>query len=318
VIALKAALGVDKTEAPGRSCPLHYRYSPSVFNRPAELNTSTLYVVGGLYGNPEALDAVEAMFAREAADRRMVFNGDFHWFDAEPALFGDINARVHRHHVLRGNVETELANDDSSAGCGCAYPDDVDESSVQRSNLIADRLRSVSRNDEAQRMRLARLPMHAVAQVGGARVGIVHGDAESLAGWRFDGPALAARENQRWLESVFEAAQVNVFASTHTCAPALHLLHREGPSESGMVVNNGAAGMANPPLSAWGLITRISEHPAPAGVSVVREQRAGTLRVQIVEVRFDAVAWRARFELIWPPRSPAHASYWQRINTPST
>jgi len=35
---------------PGRSCPRHYRYSPAVFARPADLKAQSLYIVGGLYG----------------------------------------------------------------------------------------------------------------------------------------------------------------------------------------------------------------------------------------------------------------------------
>ena len=44
---------------PGRSCPLHYRYRPEVFaiEAPAHLRSlDVLYVVGGLYGNPLALE----------------------------------------------------------------------------------------------------------------------------------------------------------------------------------------------------------------------------------------------------------------------
>jgi len=35
---------------PGRTCPRHYRYSPAVFARAADLKARSLYVVGGLYG----------------------------------------------------------------------------------------------------------------------------------------------------------------------------------------------------------------------------------------------------------------------------
>jgi hypothetical protein len=34
-------------EAPGRSCPLHYRYAPTVFATPAEVACEVLYVVAG-------------------------------------------------------------------------------------------------------------------------------------------------------------------------------------------------------------------------------------------------------------------------------
>jgi hypothetical protein len=42
----------------GRSCPLVYQYQPEELAQPAQLEADTLYVVGGLYGNPAALQAV--------------------------------------------------------------------------------------------------------------------------------------------------------------------------------------------------------------------------------------------------------------------
>ena len=73
---------------PGRSCPLAYRYSAAVFDRTPDLQADTLYVVGGLYGNLNALERIEALFAAETGNKRMVFNGDFHWFDTDPARPG--------------------------------------------------------------------------------------------------------------------------------------------------------------------------------------------------------------------------------------
>src|SRR5260221_8457965 len=94
---------------PGRACPLHYRYSPAVFGRDADLEAETLYIVGGLYGNRAALAAVLEMAAREPVAPTLVFNGDFNWFDIADADFRAINEEVLQHIALRGNVETELA-----------------------------------------------------------------------------------------------------------------------------------------------------------------------------------------------------------------
>ena len=73
-------------------CPADYRYSPRVFDRPADLTTDILYVVGGLYGNLPALDVVESLASEEKSNVTIVFNGDFHWFDAEREWFSEINA----------------------------------------------------------------------------------------------------------------------------------------------------------------------------------------------------------------------------------
>ena len=48
-------------EVPGRACPLRYRYGVDALAKASERYADTLYVVGGLYGNVEALDAVEAL-----------------------------------------------------------------------------------------------------------------------------------------------------------------------------------------------------------------------------------------------------------------
>ncbi|TMH58846.1 MAG: hypothetical protein E6H62_00465, partial [Betaproteobacteria bacterium] len=128
---------------PGRSCPRHYRYSPAVFSRAADLEAQSLYIVGGLYGNPFALEAVLDLARRENAT--LVFNGDFNWFDVDSEGFGAINETVLRHAALRGNVETEIAGEDAGAGCGCGYPDWVGEAEVERSNEILKRLRETAR-----------------------------------------------------------------------------------------------------------------------------------------------------------------------------
>ena len=177
-----------ETDSPGRSCPLHYRYPPSVFATPAPpslCGAEVLYVVGGLYGNELALEAVLRLFDAEPGDKRLVFNGDFHWFDADPVVFGRVQLTVLAHHALRGNVETEVADRAApdAAGCGCAYPAWVGDEVVERSNRILRRLRGAA--SPAQCAELARLPMWLRADVGGLRIGIVHGDATSLAGWGF-------------------------------------------------------------------------------------------------------------------------------------
>ena len=55
-----SSIGVGSPGAtPGRTCPPHYGYSPRVFARAADFEADTLYVIGGLYGNVLALDAIE-------------------------------------------------------------------------------------------------------------------------------------------------------------------------------------------------------------------------------------------------------------------
>ena len=78
----------------GRSCPLAYRYKPeSLCREPAHVSEDVLYIVGGLYGNAFALDEIEAMVRAEERHGhrvKLVFNGDFNWFNADDTLFREI------------------------------------------------------------------------------------------------------------------------------------------------------------------------------------------------------------------------------------
>ena len=297
---------------PGRSCPLHYRYGAAALNVPAQSQCDTLYVVGGLYGNPQALATVLELFEREPAPRkRLVFNGDFHWFDTDPEVFARIQQQVLSFDAIRGNVETELSDDsagdgDSQAGCGCGYPDWVDDAVVDHSNQILQRLRQTALTIQSSRQPLAALPMWRRIDVGGQRVAIVHGDADSLAGWGFAQERCREPGHQAQLAAWFEAAQVDVFASSHTCLPVFL------PLAAGTVLNNGAAGMPNFTGDTAGLLTRIATTAYLGGERRFGLQRHG-LHLDAIGIAHDAPAWHELFLRQWPPGSAAHRSYWPRI-----
>jgi hypothetical protein len=293
---------------PGRVCPVDYRYGPSVFDREPEITADVLYVVGGLYGNLPALDAVEQL-AQAERGAVIVFNGDFHWFDAESAWFGEIDSRVARHTATRGNVETEIARRHNvGAGCGCAYPEGVDDATVARSNEMLSALRSAV-TDGAARARLAALPMHLVAAVADLRIGLVHGDAAALAGWRFAPDALDDPANRAWLADVRARSRIDVFASTHTCLAALRDF--DLPDGRLTVINNGAAGMPNFAGTRFGLISRIATRPSPHA-PVYGIARDGVF-IDALPVAYDTGAFLDRFLARWPAGSLAHASYFRRI-----
>ncbi|HKY87949.1 MAG TPA: hypothetical protein VJL90_14415 [Pseudorhodoplanes sp.] len=294
----------------GRMCPADYRYSPRVFDRPADLAADILYVVGGLYGNLAALDVVERLASEEKSDVTIVFNGDFHWFDAEPDWFSDIDRRVGAHVAIRGNVETEIARgDDIGAGCGCAYPDTVDDGIVNRSNLILYDLRRVAGDVPGARARFHALPMHLVAKVGDANVAIVHGDAWSLAGWNFSHDALDNADHRPRLERLRHDATIDIFASTHTCLAALR--NFSTPDGDLTVINNGAAGMPNFRDSNFGLMTRIATRPSPH-LRLYGSVQGGA-HIDAIPLEYDNALFLKRFLDRWPDGSAAHDSYFGRI-----
>lgn len=297
----------DSLADPGRTCPLHYRYGAAALadNR-ADLVTDTLYVVGGLYGNRPALDALEHLFACERGDARLMFNGDFHWFDIDPACFGDVQRRVRAHDAIAGNVEAELADGSGDAGCGCSYPDDVPQALVDRSNLIHARLSRTARHDPHWRGELAALDFWRGVRIGDARVGVVHGDADSLAGWSFDARTLRQAASGARYTELFARARCDVFASSHTCLPALKRF------DGRAVINNGAAGMPNFRDRPCGVISRIALTPSPH--PVLYGTRVGALHVDALALDYDPAAWRAEFTAQWPDGSAAALNYRDRID----
>jgi hypothetical protein len=282
----------------GRACPVSYRYRPEALAQPVQLSAETLYVVGGLYGNPAALRAVLQRGDREAdGPPAIVFNGDFHWLDVDPEDFATISESILAHHASAGNVEAELAAD-QDAGCGCGYPAYVDDAVVDRSNQIMDRLRATAQLFPELVSWLGGLPRYLTASVGDERVGIVHGDPESLAGWRLALEAMEpgdplVRQRTGWrgqpttptqVRDWFQRAEVSVVASTHTGLPYAQDFLVEG--RRALVVNNGTAGLGSFAGSSHGVITRLSSdlrRPADSlyGITV------GTLRCDALPVRFD-------------------------------
>ena len=314
----------ETSTAPGRVCPLRYRYGARALATAPTKTAETLYVVGGLYGNVAALDTVETIANAEPASATRCFNGDFNWFNIDNQTFAEINKRVLQHDATLGNVEAEFAPESANedVGCGCAYPDNVDAGIVERSNQIHAQLKATARRHPALAAQIAALPMFARYQVGDCRIAVVHGDADSLAGWRFDVDSLDNANELPWLQSAFAEAQVDLFASTHTCLPAMRkfALNAEG-NATGYVVNNGAAGMpnfahdtANPSASnhLFGLCTRIGVTPSPH--ETIHEFRHAGVYVALLPIRYDSAVWIEQFLKQWPEGSAAHESYFQRIS----
>lgn len=295
---------------PGRVCPLDYVTNPAHLAREADFTAETLYVVGGLYGNAFALDAIEAMARAEPGPVTIVLNGDAHWFDAEPDAFRRLDARLARYPAICGNVERELGrSQDAGAGCGCAYPESVEDGVVERSNAILSRLGDMLRGEAAIKTRLAALPKTLCAQVANARIAIVHGDAWSIAGWRFAREDLETPGAHVWLSALRRESGADIFACTHTCEP---VMRRVSCAEGCMLIaNNGAAGMANFRADLRGLITRIGPTASPFGA--LYGDTINGVHVEALPVAFDHAGFVTEFDRWWPAGSPAAVSYRNRI-----
>jgi hypothetical protein len=149
---------------------------------------------------------------------------------------------------------------------------------------------------------------------GLARVGVVHGDAQSLAGWGFDAQALHAVDAAQRYAPWFEQAEVELFASSHTCAAGLAVYgaqspHAFHPPHAGdrAIVNHGATGMPNRAGDLRGLVSCIALKPSPHPVWA--ERQAAGAYVALLPVAYDTVAWAADFSAQWLEGSAAILSY---------
>jgi len=294
----------------GRTCPLAYRYTPSQIALAPAIETEILYVIGGLYGNPFALERVLAMASAEKAPVTLCFNGDFNWFNIDFANFQHINHTVLQHHAIQGNVEFELYQQDSSAGCGCAYPAQVAHEVVARSNQIHAQLQQTAQQFPLLLQQLSKLPLYRRYRLAEQTVGVVHGDAESLAGWSFDANRLHDIKHDAELIQLFERAQVDVFASTHTCLPILKPIV-DANANNKTIVNNGAAGMPNFQSTHYGVLTRISVYPSSH--QALYGAKNGNLYIDALPIEFDYASWQNNFLTNWPANSAGYDAYFERI-----
>ena len=312
-------------EAEGQTCSPHHRYSPSALRGSPVTQADTAYIIGGLYGNVFALR--EILRIREVEERSgnavtLVFNGDHNWFDIDAASFNEINTTVLKNTAISGNVECAIAAVED-IGCGCDYPSYVSPQVVNWSNEIMTQLRRTADDFPEIVHQLGKLPMSRVLSVGVQRIGIVHGDAESLSGWSFAAECLSPvaascsgdlpsgqLTSEREIEAFFRAADVLAFASSHTCLPHARDFSVDGTQR--LIINNGAAGMANFEGTTHGVITRISVDPTPPPDALYGVLIAG-VRFDALPVHFDAPAWIDHFARVWPVGSAAHDSYFDRI-----
>lgn len=306
------------------ACPAAYHYRPEDLARTPAFTCTTLYVVGGMYGNPYALDAIQVRANAEPSPPEIVFNGDFHYLDTDPAAFRAINDGVRAHHATQGNIEYALTTADDTVGCGCDYPGYVPDAIVANSNAVVAQLRAATAASE-QYPWLAELPRYLTVAVNEHRVGIVHGDPENLAGWRlaleavepqqpyirdrtgFAGTPTTAGQVLDW----FQRADVEALCCTHTGLPYAQDFQQQCAARY-LVANNGCAGLPDFAGRHHGVLTRLSVLADVPGDSIYGLSIAG-LRFDALPVEYDHSRWIAHFLDAWPPGSPARRNYHHRI-----
>ena len=249
--------------AAGRMCPADYRlFDPAVFDRARRHHRR-----GALRGRralrqPRGARRGRAAGAGERAPVTIVFNGDFHWFDAEPDWFAAIERGV---------------GAPSRAARQCR---DRDRAAQRRRRRLRLRLSGDGRRGRGPalqpdpgraarrcRGRRRRVAARRACRCISSRRSAACASASCTATPRRS-PAGASRTTRstirqaaRWLAEVPRASRVDVFASTHTCLAALRDFAL--PNGRLTVINNGAAGMPNFAGTHFGLISRIATRPSP-------------------------------------------------------
>ncbi|SFE72340.1 calcineurin phosphoesterase [Peptostreptococcus sp. D1] len=305
-VNINESKAVKSINIPGRTCPVDYSMGDDFFlKREDEIICEAVYVVGGLYGNYQALDEIIRLSLEEKEKVTIVFNGDIHWFDKDLIDFKRLESVVKKHIPLLGNVEAELfRNEDIDVGCGCSYPDCVDEEAVMRSNKIHSMMKANISVDKSIIKELSSRKKGIVVKVDDIRIAITHGDEKSLAGWMCSRDNLVSSARQEELKSWFEKNDIGILATTHTCAPAAISIGDH------VVINNGAAGMPNFSNTKYGVITRISRD---ANEKAIYRAIKSNLFVEAIPVNYNFREFITWFDNNWSLNSPASISYRDRI-----
>ena len=298
---------------PGRSCPTAYRYAPRALRPRAGRRGRDALVVGGLYGNVEALDEVARHGGARARRRRRSSSTATSTGSTRPP---DDFRRVAGRGAAPCRPARQRGDGDRRRGLAApaaAAPIPLDVSDAGRRRAPTRSWRGCARRRArfpAARRALAALPMHARGARGRgarghrARRRVLAGRLGVRAGRpRRPRPSPLARQRVRGMRGV------DVFASSHTCLPALRAFDFGHGRGGGRQQRRG--GHAELRRRA---LRRDHAHlgaPAPGTPCTARGWPAfSSTRSPCATTRPPG---RARFIASWPAGSAAHDSYFRRI-----
>lgn len=287
----------------GRNCSIDYILNKNWASNINEHNNSTIYIVGGLYGNFEALKTIKDFASNEDEYPLIIFNGDIHWFDIYEDDFLKVENLIKNDIKLLGNVEYELINPNNNLGCGCNYPEDVDDEVVERSNDIHSTMKDNLKNSSILNDIRTREKTYVLEYLG-KKIAITHGDEKSLSGWDCSIDSLKDKNREQNLNLWLEENKVDFLVTTHTCLPVVKKLNKK------YVLNNGSSGMANIKGTTYGIFIRISNKPCSQAIISIKEDN---IYLELVKVDFNVESFINWFDNIWNSKSPASISYRNRI-----
>lgn len=262
---------------------------------PPVVEFDEIYCAGGLYGNPFALYEI-LNFINSS---KCVFNGDYHWFDADNFWFSKNELNLKEQILLNGNVELELC-DKNSKNCGCNYPECV---SVE-TKTWADEIHQILKSKVIEILPpdMINRPKTFSLKVGNLNLAITHGDEKTLSGWGLSDRNLAQKSRQNEIYNWLNKNKFDAIFSTHTCTKVFVDLGDKA------VLNNGAAGLST--IGTNGVILR-------AGVrsknGAIYRKKIKSIFLEAHLVKYDNDKFIQWFDEIWDMNSPASKSYRKRI-----
>jgi hypothetical protein len=323
---------------------------PTTNLSPTIPKNTILYVVGGLYGNVFALDALQQHIQKYETGNNyhIYFNGDFNFFNTCTQSWNEINERVlnmKQATCTAGNIERAVCENSTFQSCGCDYPSYVDPQVSKYANEITKQLHQIAwstDNGEKSswiRKRLLELPPFQLIHIDHQnhhtdRIAILHGDLNSVSGWDFAVEVMEPLDerirkivnhnnnnnqlpitNRQELQDDLSALGVNIIACSHTCVPFAQYI-----TAKSVIFNNGAAGIPNfANMPGIGLVTRIDTSSSSSrNVMIPHGSLYGTTigncRIDGIAIPYDQDKF-VKFFLSRhpPPSSPAYLSYYKRI-----
>ena len=304
-----------RRRAPGRSCPTAYRYAAAHASTARRMSRpGRCYVVGGLYGNVEALDEVARAWPRASRRRRRSSSTATSTGSTSAA---DDFRRVQRRGAARTPRCAATSRRRSPARTrapAAAAPIPLDVSDARRRALqrgYSARLRETAR--ALPRRRAARspaLPMHARGARG-------RGTRRDRARRRVVARRLGVRAgrprrpgHRRWLDDAFATSRRGrLRQQPHLPAGAARVRLRPRPRRRSPTTARRACRTSRG--ERFGADHAHLGAPAPA-IALYGARVAGVF-VDALAVRYDTPAWQRRFLASWPAGSAAHDSYFRRI-----
>jgi predicted phosphodiesterase len=190
-----------------------------------DLHQPSLLFFGGPYGNFQALTALRSIAeGLGLSPSSIVCTGDTVAYCAQPSETVE-TIREWGIHVIAGNVEIQLANDAGDCGCNFIKGSVCDQLSERWFAFASDQITS------EQRAWMRSLPTTLTLQIGGRKLGVVHGSHANISEFLFRSSAWEKKSPN------FASLECDIIVGGHCGIPFIE------QNQDKLWVNAGVIGM---------------------------------------------------------------------------